>query len=383
MKTSRHPDQLEQDLTFDRPSDNLTSLYQPPPRNRSHPAIASHLIAIAIAIVLLLRRPASIASAQTIACLCVLILMQHTNKHQASTTTHTRPLDRPTPALYTAAKPNPSGSRSPGSGCLRDDERRVSCRTHYDGIREAIVCGGVRRSDETYIPASARSYRYSRTVGINPRADLGRGGKREVRHRSALAFAVAVFIVGDVDINKEATHHPPSPAHPAIKTRSPPIRPLSDTRSPVAASQARRQIGNTPFPFPDDGLRPGTTRGPGRSPAVACIEPAYLFQRCRRSSFCSVLSATRCRGTDAVLLYTTDSGGYVRTCRWAELGVWPAGTGTGRGGIGGGCVSQERDNTVYWTRQKVVLSLVLSSRTSSPNGSCSGEEKQGMHSTSQ
>ncbi|KFY46255.1 hypothetical protein V495_02592 [Pseudogymnoascus sp. VKM F-4514 (FW-929)] len=311
MKTSRHPDQLEQDLTFDRPSDNLTSLYQPPPRNRSHPAIASHLIAIAIAIVLLLRRPASIASAQTIACLCVLILMQHTNKHQASTTTHTRPLDRPTPALPWW------------------------------------------------------------------------GGKREVRHRSALAFAVAVLIVGDVDINKEATHQPPSPAHPAIKTRSPPIRPLSDTRSPVAASQARRQIGNTPFPFPDDGLRPGTTRGPGRSPAVACIEPAYLFQRCRRSSFCSVLSATRCRGADAVLLYTTDSGGYVHTCRWAELGVWPAGTGTGRGGIGGGCVSQERDNTVYWTRQKVVLSLVLSSRTSSPNGSCSGEEKQGMHSTSQ
>jgi hypothetical protein len=42
-------------------------------------------------------------------------------------------------------------------------------------------------------------------------------------------------------------------------------------------------------------------------------------------------------------------------------------------------VSQERDNTVYWTRQKVVLSLVLSSRTNSTNGSCSGEEKQGMH----
>lgn len=41
-------------------------------------------------------------------------------------------------------------------------------------------------------------------------------------------------------------------------------------------------------------------------------------------------------------------------------------------------MSQERDNTVYWTRQKVVLSLVLSSRTNSTNGSCSGEEKQGM-----
>lgn len=42
-------------------------------------------------------------------------------------------------------------------------------------------------------------------------------------------------------------------------------------------------------------------------------------------------------------------------------------------------MSQERDNTVYWTRQKVVLSLVLSSRTNSTNGSCSDEEKQGMH----
>lgn len=116
MKTSTHPDRLDQDLTFDKPNDNTTSLYQPPPRNRSHPAIASHLIAIAIAIVLLLRRPASIASAQTIACLCVLILMQHTNKHQASTTTHTRPLDLRPPRVL--QKPFFTGPRSYDISCL-------------------------------------------------------------------------------------------------------------------------------------------------------------------------------------------------------------------------------------------------------------------------
>lgn len=62
-------------------SKNLTSLCPPLRRNRSLPAIASHLIAIdhrhRLDSASSCNRPASIANAQTIVCLCVLTLLQH------------------------------------------------------------------------------------------------------------------------------------------------------------------------------------------------------------------------------------------------------------------------------------------------------------------
>jgi hypothetical protein len=107
----------------------------------------------------------------------------------------------------------------------------------------------------------------------------------------------------------------PSPAHPAPKTRRRPlIRPLPDTSTP-------RRLPRTPthrepaLPIPRRRQRLGTTRGPGRSPAVACVQPAYLFRRCRSCTGPSYLHSPGCgplprSGADAVLLSTTDSGGY-------------------------------------------------------------------------
>lgn len=143
-------------------------------------------------------------------------------------------------------------------------------------------------------------------------------------------------------LSGDVTYHrrrKPSPSIPTPFTRTPRNQ---DTDRPSHSSAIRDKpprsrlskhadASGTLLSHPRRRHRLGTTRGPGRSPAVACIEPGYLFQRCRRS-LPEVLSLARCRGADAVLLCTGDSGGYVRTCRWAELGVWLAGTGTGSGG---------------------------------------------------
>ena len=104
---------------------------------------------------------------------------------------------------------------------------------------------------------------------------------------------------------RQSPSHLPSPAHPAPKTRRRPlIRPLPNTSTP-------RRLPRTPthrepaLPIPRRRQRLGTTRGPGRSPAVACIEPAYLFRRWRsctgpsylHSPGCGPLPRSRCCAT--------------------------------------------------------------------------------------
>ena len=135
------------------------------------------------------------------------------------------------------------------------------------------------------------------------------------------------------------------------------------------------------------------SRGPGRSPAITCIEPDYLFQPLQKTSDPQLMSVVRCRGADAVLLCTTDSGGYVPTCRWAELGVWSAGL--GREEVGTDCTYFGNSTVIVlqeWWRLRVsgerqyclldeTESCPVSYLSRSTNGSCSAGEKQGRPDT--
>lgn len=131
--------------------------------------------------------------------------------------------------------------------------------------------------------------------------------------------------------------HPPTPhprhgAAPSFVRYLTPALPAASLRTPTDRERS--------LPIPRRQQRLGTTRGPGRSPAVACIEPTYLFrslQNCRRPSYLvTYIPWLWPAAAEPMLCYCAPltRAGMMRTCRWAELGVWPAGTGTGRGGYG-------------------------------------------------
>lgn len=87
--------------------------------------------------------------------------------------------------------------------------------------------------------------------------------------------------------------------------------------SAVTHPLSRRRLPSTPtyrehaFPIPRRRHRLGTTRGPGRSPAVACIKPGYLFQRRRRPNYLhSCLSSAAAEPTLCYCAPMTRAGMY-------------------------------------------------------------------------